>query len=277
MNRNSPIGVFDSGVGGLTVFRQIRNLLPAEDIIYFGDTKRTPYGPRSVEQIKEFTREILSFMKQQKIKLAVAACNTITVNLDDIPKEFDFQIVGMSKGVETAVMSTKTNKIGVIATVATINSNKHFEEITASNSTLEVFPKACPAFAQLVENEQFHGEAVDRYAVEYLSSLKAANVDTVILACTHYPFILLAISKVLPGIQLIDPAEETARQVKTVLSQADLLKDKGQGYNKLYFSADLPRVKRIIANMYDLNKCEYYCIDLPGFVRNEYLRRSAGL
>lgn len=277
MNRNLPIGVFDSGVGGLTVFKQIRNMLPAEDIIYFGDTKRTPYGSRSAFQIKEFTREILNFMKQQEIKLAVAACNTITVNLDDLQNEFDFQIVGMSKGVETAVRSTKTNKIGVIGTVATINSNKHLEEIMANNPALEVFPKACPEFTKLVEGEQFHGETLDRYAIEYLASLKAANVDTVILACTHYPFILSAISKALAGIQIIDPAEETAYQVKTALSQANLLKDTGKGYNKMYFSADLARAKRIITHIYDINKCDCHCINLSKTNSNMLLRRNAVL
>lgn len=263
MNGNLPIGVFDSGVGGLTVFTQLRKLLPAENIIYFGDTKRTPYGPRSKEEIQQFTREILNFMAHNKVKLAVAACNTITVNLDNLPQEYPFPIIGMSKGARTALTVTKNNRIGVIATDATIKSGKHVAEIRALSDTVQIYPKACHKFASLAEAEQFSGKVIEEAAKEYLMPLKEAGVDTVILACTHYPFLIPVIGKVLgPNVRLFDPAEETAREAKQALAQKGQLEEKGQGYSRLCFSADLDRAKRIAAHLIQVDQCQFECVDL---------------
>lgn len=259
---NLPIGVFDSGVGGLTVFRQLRKLMPAENIIYFGDTKRTPYGPRTKNEIQKFTREMLNFMAYNKVKLVVAACNTITVNLDNLPNEYPFKIIGMSKGAQTALGLTKNNRIGVIATEATIRSGKHVAEIAALSSDVKIFPKACHQFASLAEAGQFSGEVIEQAAVEYLTPLKEANIDTVILACTHYPFLTAVISKVLGPVTLLDPAAETALEVKTVLEKAQQLNKVGKGYSHLYFSADVDRAKRIASQIININECQFECTDL---------------
>jgi glutamate racemase len=256
LNSNSPIGVFDSGFGGLTVLKSIRSLLPSEDIIYLGDTKRAPYGSRSPEQIREFTRDILTFMKRKNVKLAVAACNSITVHLGDLPNEFDFEVIGMSRGLKTAVSLTKANKVGVLATIATVGSNKHKNEAQEMNLAIEIFPKACPEFAQLVEAEQLNGEVVEGYAAEYLTPLKDAGVDTMILACTHYPFLSPVIKKFMPAAHLVDPGVETAELVKESLLKKGLLKSGGQGYDKMYFTADLERVRRMVGHIYDVDKCE---------------------
>ena len=264
-NSNLPIGVFDSGVGGLTVFRQLRKLMPTENIIYFGDTKRTPYGPRTKNEIQKFTREILNFMAYNKVKLAVAACNTITVNLDNLPNEYPFKIIGMSKGARTALSLTKNNRIGVIATEATIRSGKHAAEIAALNSEVKIFPKACHQFASLAEAEQFSGEVIEQAAVKYLTPLKEANIDTVILACTHYPLLTAVISKVLGAVTLFDPAEETALEVKAVLEETQQSKTVGKGYSHLYFSADVDRAKRIASQIANVDECQFECIDLSQY------------
>ncbi|MEN6564857.1 MAG: glutamate racemase [Veillonellales bacterium] len=262
MNPDRPIGVFDSGIGGLTVFRQLRTLLPQENIVYFGDTKRTPYGPRMKNEIQKFTREILNFMADNKVKLAVAACNTITVNLDNMPNEYPFKIIGMSNGARTALLLTRNKRIGIIATEATIRSGKHAAELAALSPDVKIFSQACHPFASLAEAEQFSGKVIEQAAVKYLTPLKEANIDTVILACTHYPFLASAIRKVLGSVTLLDPAEETALEVKAALEKMQQLKKTGKGYSHLYFSADVDRAKRIARRIANVDECRFECTDL---------------
>jgi len=263
MSVKLPIGVFDSGMGGLTVFIQLRKLLPAEDILYFGDTKRTPYGIRTSKEIQNFTREILDFMIRNHVKLAVAACNTITVNLNNLPQEYPFPIIGMSTGSHTALKLTKNNRIGIIGTDATIRSGKHAEEIRALSNAVKVYPKACHKFASLVEQEKFSGKDINDAAREYLLPLKKTGVDTVILACTHYPLIISVIRNVLgPNVNILDPAEETACNVKKVLGQKGLLANGQNGSNRLCFSADIDRAKRIAARLFDIQQCGFEYVDL---------------
>jgi glutamate racemase len=263
MEVDLPIGVFDSGVGGLTVFAQVRKLLPAEDIIYFGDTKRVPYGPRPHAVIQQFTREILDFMSHNRVKLAIAACNTITVNLNRLPQEYSFPIVGMSKGARTALALTKNKCIGVLATDATIESGKHAAEIQALDDKVKIYPQACHKFASLVEAEQFSGEAIESAAKEYLIPLREAGVDTVILACTHYPFLIPLIRRVLgPQVKLLNPAKETARTAQLILTQRGLLQNKRLGYSRLCFSADVERAKRIASHLLDVTTYEFTEINL---------------
>lgn len=268
MDCNSPIGVFDSGVGGLTVFSQLRKLLPEENIVYFGDTKRNPYGPRPETEIQSFVCEILAFMADNKVKLAVAACNTITVLLDKIPNRHPFEIIGVSKGARTALKLTKNNCIGVIATEATIRSGKHVADITALRSDAKVFPKACPQFAPLAEAEQFDGNLLNQAAADYLTPLKEANVDVVILGCTHYPLLTPVISKIMGSVQLFDPAEETALQVKEYLEKTGQLKREGKGYSRLYFSADVDRAKRIAKQLVNVTECRFEFTDLSQHVNS---------
>ncbi|MGI6092133.1 MAG: glutamate racemase [Veillonellaceae bacterium] len=262
MDCNLPIGVFDSGVGGLTVFKQLRSALPNEDIIYFGDTKRNPYGSRTDGEIIAFIHEILDFMAVNKVKVAVAACNTITVLLDKLHKQYPFQIIGMSKVAHSAMAASTNKRIGVIATEATIRSGRHLAEFMALSEEVEIFPKACPEFAPLVENENFDGAEVERAAQEYLTPLVKADVDTVVLACTHYPLLTPVIGEVMGKVKIFDPAEETAQNTKAYLEKENLLKSTGPGYNKLYFSADIERAKRIADRIIDINKCEFACIDV---------------
>lgn len=265
MDSNLPIGVFDSGVGGLTVFRQLRNMLPTENIIYFGDSKRNPYGPRSEAEILQYVDEILSFMQDNHVKVAVSACNTITVLLEKLEHTYPFEIVGMGRGVLSALGMTKNNRIGVLATETTIRSGKHVSEVVTRNPEVKVFPIACPKFASLVENEHLDDEAIETAAKDYISPLKDAKVDAVILACTHYPMLTPVISKIIGQAYLVDPAEETAITVKNLLEKAGLLRTNGQGYSRLCFSANVDKVRRIANKIMDITNCEFELLDMASY------------
>ena len=265
MASNLPIGVFDSGVGGLTVFRQLRKILPAENIIYFGDSKRNPYGPRSEREILQYVDEILSFMKDNKVKVAVSACNTITFLLEKLQHTYPFEIVGMSRGVTMALEKTKNKRIGVLATETTIRSGKHVSEFITRNSEMKIFPIACPKFATLVEDEYLDGESVEAAALDYISPLKDAKVDAVILACTHYPMLAPEIKKILGQAYLVDPAEETAVNVKCFLEKAGLLRVAGEGYSRLCFSADVDKVRRIASKIMDIEDCEFELLAMASY------------
>lgn len=267
MDKNLPIGVFDSGVGGLTVFKELRRVMPAENLIYFGDTGRTPYGCRTEQQIREFVDEILNFMSYHQVKLAVAACNTITVlGLDSIRKNHLFPLIGVSQGARLALAASKNKHIGVIATEATIRSGKHVAVISAADAETKIFPKACPKFAPMVEAEQFAGSEVEQAALEYLEPLQKAEIDTLILACTHYPFLTPVIENILgDNVTVIDPARETALEAQAMLKSLDLLNNGEQGYNKLYFSADVERAKRIAAQAFDIRNSEFGLVNLADY------------
>jgi len=259
MNAFSPIGVFDSGVGGLTVLNQLRRLLPGEDFVYFGDTARAPYGPRPEAEIRKFVDEILAFLAGEGIKLAVVACNTITVlGIDSLRKNHKFLMVGMSKGARLAANATRNGRVGVIATEGTIRSGAHVAEIKAFAPHLEVFPQACPMFAPAVEAENFAGPDLEQAAREYLAPLKAAGVDTVVLACTHYPLLTDLIAKIMgPEVTLLDPAAETAQQAKELLHHHNLLNPSAKGSTRLYFSADAARAERIASRLFDTSDCVF--------------------
>lgn len=226
LTKDLPIGLFDSGVGGLTVARAVFQNLPNENIIYFGDTKRTPYGPRPLEEVKGFVMEIVEFLVEQGVKLAVIACNTGTAaGLDAVSKAFDIPIVGViDPGAKSAVKSSKNGRIGVIATEGTIGSGAYVRAIRRMDSDVEIFEKACPLFVPLVENDESHTEKAKSIAYEYLSPMKEKGIDTLILGCTHYPFLADVIREVMgPEVKLIFPAQEIALEVQRILNVTDLL------------------------------------------------------
>jgi len=246
VGNNAPIGIFDSGLGGLTVVREVLNLLPGEDIIYFGDTARTPYGSRPPAEILGFMHEILTFFSAQNVKMAITACNTMTaLGLEQAKNKFPFLVIGVNNGAEAALAVSRNKHIGVIATEATINSGKHASAIVAKDPTVTVYPQACPQFVPLIEQEKLRGPEIENAAREYLAPLRENGVDTIILGCTHYPFIDSLIKDIMgPEVVLVDPARETAAQARTVLAQQDKLATRGRGRVRLCFSADLPRTER---------------------------------
>lgn len=227
-NKNAPIGVFDSGVGGLTVVREIMRQIPNERIVYFGDTARVPYGSKSKETVTRYSRQIVRFLRTQDVKAIVVACNTASAYaLDEIESEIDIPIIGVVKpGAKVASDATKNGKIGVIATEATIGSEIYSRYIKEINPKAEVLGKACPLFVPLVEEGLLHDPVTDEIAMRYLGGLVDSGIDTLILGCTHYPLIRSTVGKVVgESVTLVNPAYETARELRDLLEQEGLLNE----------------------------------------------------
>lgn len=226
---NAPIGVFDSGVGGLTVAREIMRQLPNERIVYFGDTARVPYGSKSRETVTRFSRQIVRFLQTQEVKAIVVACNTASAYaLDELEQEVDIPIIGVVKpGAKAAIEATRNGKIGVIATEATIGSGIYKRYIEKNDSSVSVIGKACPLLVPLVEEGLWEDPVTDEIARRYLSELIDIDIDTLILGCTHYPMIRSAVGRIMgDAVTLVNPAYETTRELKELLEKEGLESDK---------------------------------------------------
>lgn len=225
MPRTAPVGVFDSGIGGLTVAHEVIRQLPHESVLYFGDTARVPYGPKSPDTVRRYSREIADFLRDQGVKSIVIACNTATAHaLTVLRDEFDMPVIGVVEpGARAAVSVTTGGRIGVIGTVGTIKSGAYERAIRAINPDVFITARACPLFVPLVEEGWTDHEATRLIAHEYLDPLVAANIDTLVLGCTHYPLLKPLLREVLgPDVRLIDSAEETAAETARTLAAADL-------------------------------------------------------
>jgi glutamate racemase len=215
-----PIAILDSGVGGLTVVREVMRQLPREKIIYFGDTARTPYGPRPAEEVTRFTREIVDYLVQFRPKMIVIACNTATaVALDDIRSRVAIPVVGViHPGARAANGRTQTGIVGVIGTEGTIRSGAYEQALKQLSPNIEVISLACPRFVPLVEQGNFRSQETYETVSASLEPLKSRKLDTLILGCTHYPFLVETISEVMgSSVNLISSADETAREISTIL------------------------------------------------------------
>ena len=222
----APIGVFDSGVGGLTVVREIMRQIPNESICYFGDTARVPYGSKTKETVTKFSRQIVRFLKIHQVKTIVIACNTASAYaLDELEKEIDIPIIGVVRpGAKVAAEVTKNGKIGVIATEATIGSRIYNRYIQEINNNVTIYGKACPLFVPLVEEGLWQDPVTDEIAKRYLSELIDIGIDTLIMGCTHYPLIRSTIGRAIgEEVTLVNPAYETALELKAMLQERGLL------------------------------------------------------
>lgn len=225
MDKNAPIGVFDSGVGGLTVAREIMRQIPNERIVYFGDTARVPYGSKSKDNIIKFSRQIIRFLQTENVKAIVIACNTASaLALDEMQQEFDLPILGVVKpGAKVAVETTVNKRIGLIGTEANIRSGVYTRYIKSLDDEAKVFEKACPLFVPLVEEGWLHDDITLQVASRYLEELKEKDIDTLIMGCTHYPLIRSTIRKVMGDkVNLVNPAYETAIELKNLLERDNL-------------------------------------------------------
>ena len=225
MDKNAPIGVFDSGVGGLTVAREIMRQIPNERIVYFGDTARVPYGSKSKDNIIKFSRQIIRFLQTENVKAIVIACNTASaLALDEMQQEFDLPILGVVKpGAKVAVETTANKRIGLIGTEANIRSGAYTRYIKSLDDEAKVFEKACPLFVPLVEEGWLHDDITLQVASRYLEELKEKDIDTLIMGCTHYPLIRSTIRKVMGDkVNLVNPAYETAIELKNLLERDNL-------------------------------------------------------
>ncbi len=239
--KQSPIGVFDSGVGGLTVVREIMRQLPNEDIVYFGDTARVPYGSKSKQTVLKYSKQIVRFLKTKNVKAIVVACNTASaLALDEIQAELDIPIIGVvMPGAKMAAETTVTNNIGIIATEATIKSGIYTDYLRELNPNITVVSKACPLLVPLVEEGLLEDRVTDDIVGRYLQEIKEYNVDSLILGCTHYPLLRNTLKRFMGDkVNLVNPAYETAKSLKELLSEQELLNIEKHGVNHEYYVSD---------------------------------------
>lgn len=225
-NSEAAIGVFDSGIGGLTVMREIMYQMPEEKIVYFGDTARVPYGTKSQENIIRYSKQNIRFLKTKNVKAIVVACNTASaLAMDEVKKELDIPILGVVRpGARVAAGATENGRIGVIATQATIRSEIYTRVIKEEHPEIQVFGKACPLFVPLVEEGLAEDSITEEIARRYLRDLQEKDIDTLILGCTHYPLLRKIVGKIMgESISLVNPAYETAVELKQLLKREGLL------------------------------------------------------
>jgi glutamate racemase len=244
MGLNSkPIGVFDSGIGGLTVVKALRELLPNENIIYFGDTARVPYGTKSTQTIINFAGQDTEFLITKDVKLIVVGCNTVSSTaLDVLLTNYTLPIIGvLEPGARAAALNTENNKVGVIGTPATIKTNAYPRKIRDYKSDAMIFSQACPLFVPLVEEGWENTEIALLTARQYLAPLLAQEIDTLVLGCTHYPLLKDTIRRVSGDqVKLIDSAEQTAQQVRQLLTDLNLMSPPGNPGNHKFYLSDIP-------------------------------------
>jgi glutamate racemase len=243
MRNNAPIGVFDSGIGGLTVVREMIGMMPGEGIVYLGDTARVPYGTRSPETVRRYALEGMGFLLSKGIKHLVVACNTVSaVGLDEMREETSVPLTGViDPGARAAVKNTRKRKVGVIGTEATIRSGAYLRSIKAKDGGIEVFSMACPLFVPLVEEGWLEGDVPVLVAEEYLRGVRHSGIDVLVLGCTHYPLLKPVLSAVMgDGVRLIDSASETAVEVRAELQKNGAQRSGGGRPRREFYVTDSP-------------------------------------
>ncbi len=247
--KDDPIGIFDSGVGGLSVWREVARLLPSEDILYFADSAHLPYGERSLEEVKAFSEGITEFLVDRGAKVVVVACNTASAAaLYHLRERFSIPIVGMEPAVKPAVSLTKKGKIGVIATKATFQGLLFRRLVERFGQGVEIHTRACPGLVEMVEEGLLNGQEAEARVREQLEPLLREGIDVLVLGCTHYPFLRETLEKVVgPGVTIVDPSEAVARQVKRVLEERWLLREGGREGRYTFFTSGEPdRFRKIL-------------------------------
>jgi len=253
MNNSNPIGVFDSGIGGLTVVKSIDAFLPNENIIYFGDTARVPYGSKSNTTIIEYSLQDAVFLKQKNVKMIVVACNTASsVALNTLREKFSIPIIGMIEpGAKAAIKATSNNKIGVIGTDSTISNKAYSKTLLNFDSSLNVFEKSCPLFVPLAEEGWTDHQATKLIAEEYLHEFKEYNVDTLILGCTHYPILRNIIQEVVgENVALIDSGSAASVEVENYLNGRGIKNTSNNSGSHEFYVSDVPKKFKQIADRF---------------------------
>jgi glutamate racemase len=242
-DRQRPIGIFDSGIGGLTVLKEIFNKLPGESTIYLGDTARVPYGSRSPETVTRYSFENTKFLSSKDVKILVIACNTASsVSLDAVRRNFPVPVVGVIEpGAKAAAAATRKKRIGVIGTEATVRSGSYSLAIQAIDPSIDVFGIPCPLFVPLVEEGWTDGKITEMVADRYLADMREKDIDTLVLGCTHYPLLKQVLSKVMGDrVALIDSAIETASEIRAILDAQGLMNLPGQPVRHDFYVTDSP-------------------------------------
>lgn len=252
-SKENPIGVFDSGIGGLTVVKHLSTGLPNEHIVYFGDTARVPYGSKSNATVIEYSIQDTNFLLHKNVKIVVVACNTASsIALPDLQKKFKVPVIGVIlPGANLAVNKTQNGKIGVIGTRATINNQAYSKAIKKINNKIEVFEKACPLFVPLAEEGWTHHRATYEIAEEYLKELREKEIDTLVLGCTHYPILADVIQEVIgSNVKLIDSGVATAEVIKSEIHKSGLQSASTVQGNLDLFVSDIPTKFQEVAELF---------------------------
>ena len=248
---NRPIGVFDSGLGGLTVLREIMKITPSENIVYFGDTARVPYGPRSKETIMKYTFQAIDFLISKNVKAIVIACNTATARaLKEANEKYDLPIIGVIEaGARTAAYTTNNKIVGIIGTDGTIRSKAYNIEIAKIDPDIKIIDKACPLFVPIVEEGWANTDIASLTAKRYLEELMDKGIDSLVLGCTHYPLLKRTIGEIVgEKVKLVNPAKETAKDLKQILEDNNMLRDDVEEVPKYeYYVSDIPEKFAAIA------------------------------
>jgi glutamate racemase len=265
---NRKIGIFDSGVGGLTVVSELSKQMPNEEIIYFGDTARNPYGTKNKDTITFFCKQIVRFLKTENVKFIVVACNTATItSLKQLQKEFDENIIGVvNTGILSAIETTQNKKIGIIGTASTIKSKLYEKKLKDHNPNIEVYQKSCPLLVQLIEEGFIGTELADEACKHYIDPLVQNDIDTLILACTHFPLheksILKAINQ---NIKIVDPAIKTIQTLKEILTKKNMLRlQDEQPKHEFYVSGNANKFNEIY-NIINKKECNVKMLEIENY------------
>jgi glutamate racemase len=248
-----PVGVFDSGVGGLTVLHECLVTMPHEDFVYLGDHARLPYGPRPLDEVRRFAREIAAYLERQGVKLLLVACNTATsASLPQLQEELSVPVVGViTPEAHAAVQATRNRRIGLMATEATVQAGRYAQLVRALDAGAELVPVACPRLVPLIESDEPFGAETTEAVREYAAPLKAAEVDTVILGCTHYPLIRPVFQRVFGrGVTLVFSAEETAREVAETLARKGIENGEGREGSYRFLTTGEPALFRALGDRF---------------------------
>jgi glutamate racemase len=257
MTNSSPIGIFDSGIGGLSVWREITRQLPHEDTLYFGDQIHIPYGPRSMEQIRSFSEAITRFLLERGCKIIVVACNTASAAaLTHLRSTFPaVPFVGMEPAVKPAAETTRTGVVGVMATPATFQGELYASVVERFANGVQLVTETCPGLVQQIEAGELDTPQTREMLAGFLKPILNANADTIVLACTHYPFVIEAIRSIASHVNVIDPAPAIARQVDRVLRERGLSADRNRtGQHQFFSSGDLEKFRTILKTLVDVNR-----------------------
>ena len=257
-----PIGVFDSGIGGLTVVKELNGLLPNERIIYFGDTARVPYGNKSKETVIHYSLQVAYFLMKKKIKMLVIACNTASsVSLPTLKRHFHIPIIGVIEpGAKSAIQTSRTNNVGVIGTLGTVKSNAYKKALKKIRRNVNVYQHPCPLFVHLAEDGWNKNKIAQMVSNEYLKSFKGKNIDALILGCTHYPILKQVIqNSVGRKVELIDSGRETAKEVKRILEKKDLLNTHKltEKNHSIFYVSDFPHKFKDVSQRFLSKELKY--------------------